>query len=383
MKLINSPGVPAPEYRATLLELAGALIGKSNFTKEDSARADVALRLAEQIGLDGRAKNPEEEARRQVVAHMLKTHRGGIYGRRDLNMLSPTQSISTSVLVAQQFYGMLLVILKAFSALFDPDVVRFWTAGTGAGAALPGIDVTGSPAAKISEGDTDPTDAATVLTGVALPSAPLYRTPLLAVSRELLEDSNFDIAQVLTLVQGLQLGLGIGPDLVTTLLSTALLGATATGSAANTGGSETGANSIGWADLVALRKSVNPAYRIGPKVGWLMNDSTLASLDSLIDKSGRPVLPQIYENGRRVLMGFPVFISPEMPSIGAGAEPVAFGNFDFFVVRTVPDSLVLRILQERYAEYGKIAYFSKLRANGALLGVTSTDSPVKLLANAS
>jgi HK97 family phage major capsid protein len=384
MEVNKTPSVShPPEYRSALLGWAESILHKQNFTHEDKARCDSILALAAQIGPSGelRIDTAEEEKRHAVLCSVLSSHRGPIFGRRDLNLLTNTLSLATSVLVAQQFYSELMIALRAFDALFDPRVVRFWDSDTGAPAPLPSLDVTSSTATQVSEGATDPTDANTVIQAIALASAPLYRTPLLVVSVELLQDSKFDIANALTFVQGIQFGLGIGPDLVTALLSGATLGCTAVGCKGNTGGSnQTGANSIGWFDLITLRTSVDAAYRTGPKVGWGMNDNTLAFLDSLSDEVGHPIFPQVYnQDGRRMLMGYPVFLMPSMPNIGANNTPVVFGNFDYFVVRVSRDALVLRILQERYAEVGKVAYFSKIRANGALLAAHA--NPIKYLQN--
>jgi HK97 family phage major capsid protein len=87
------------------------------------------------------------------------------------------------------------------------------------------------------------------------------------------------------------------------------------GSSESAGGSETGANSVGWTDLVALRRGVNPAYRAAQKVFWAVNDHTLSSLDGILDKQGRPIIhPQYSPDGRRLLLGFPVEFAPRCPT---------------------------------------------------------------------
>lgn len=385
--------IPDPAlYRRQLVELAGGLVEKNSFSREDSARVSSLLQLSREVGELGaeRQAGPRKEsAEHRMLSLTLAAHNGYLVARRDLAIADPTLDVATSVLTAQLYFKELCVALSTLDALFDPDVCTRWESPTGSPLPLPGIDVLNSAAQIEPEGVVNLSDATAQINAVGLPAAPTYRTPMLLISRELFEDTAFDIAEVLIMVHGLQFGLGIGPNLVSALLGAAVTGATAKGSSSSTGGSETGANSIGWADLIAVRRSVQPAYRIGPKCGWLLNDNTLASLDSQLDKSGRPIFPQIYnEDGRRVLQGFPVFICPSMSDIGAGKTPIAFGNCAYFVTRIVKESVIIRVLRERYALSGQVGYFAKVRCNGALLGCVThgspaeADSPVKLLANA-
>jgi HK97 family phage major capsid protein len=369
-------------YRKTLVDLAGALCGKTNFTKEDSSRVSSLLDLSREVGtLSGehrtgpREKSPEHRALNGILA----SRNGYLFGARSLAISDPTISLQTSVLTAQQYYRELCIALQTVDSLFDADVCTLWESPAGSPVPLPGINVLDAAAVQEAEGQVNLTDATIEINAVGLPAAPTFRTPVLLVSRELFEDTAFDIAEVLTMVHALQFGLGIGPSLVAALLAASKTGTIASGSASSSGNSdETGGTSVGWADLIALRKIVQPVYRLGPKCGFLMNDNTLASLDSQLDKSGRPIFPQNYnEDGRRVLQGFPVFISPSMPDIGPGNTPIAFGNFRYFVTRIVAESIIIRVLQERYALSGQIGYFAKLRCNGALLGCVMHGSPAE------
>lgn len=375
--------IPDPAlYRRQLIELAGGLVEKSAFTREDSARVSSLLQLSREVGELGgeqRAGPRKESPEHRMLALTLASRNGYITGRRDLAIADPTLDLDTSVLVAQLYYQELCIALATVDALFDPRVCTRWESPTGSPLPLPGINVLDTAAQIEPEGAVNPTDVAVEINAVGLPAAPTYRTPMLLVSRELFEDTAFDIAEVLTMTHALQFGLGIGPDLVATLLAATVNGVTASGSEPQTGdNSQTAANSIGWQDLIELRTQVQPAYRIGPRVGWMMNDNTLASLDSQCDKAGRPIFPQIYnEDGRRVLQGFPVFISPSMPDIGPGNVPVMFGNMAYFIVRIVKESIVIRVLRERYALSGQVGYFAKVRCNGALLGCVTHGSPAE------
>jgi HK97 family phage major capsid protein len=365
--------------RDDLLRHAHLLITKSDFTHEDNARANALMSLAEKLG-DGKPALPGDGAETRALTTYLRT--GKIEGR-DLGVGTPTQTTATNVLVQQGFYDKLAVALKAYDALFNDDVAEVIETDTGAPLVYPSLDDTANAAQVVTEGDADPTNVDPI-TAATLGTPSTYRTGLIKCSRELAEDSRIPIADILAQAFAIRIGRGVGPALVSALLSAAKVGPTANGSAANSGGSETGVESIGWTDLVDLVKSVDPAYRSARKCGWLMNDDTLLALDSVITKQGLPMVKPLYDaEGRRLLLGYPVGICPSMPDIGAGKTPIAFGATGYFITRLVRNSTRIAVLEERFAELGQIAYRAQTRANGTLLAVTSTNSPVKLLQNAS
>jgi HK97 family phage major capsid protein len=370
--------------RETLLRHAHLLISSEKFDHEANARANALMTLAERIAphSNGLAGDPELRSFECSI-------RGLRYGdgttvikfeRRDMGVSTPGAG---GDFVPQGFRDLLEVALKAYDALFDRQVVTLWETKNGAPAKLPALDDTQSAATIIGEGQQSVVgDATLTAQQTSLASAPTWRSGLIKISQELLQDSAFPILDMLAAAFAVRLARGVGASLVSTLLSAALPGPTAIGSGASTGGSETGADSVGYQDLVALRKSVNPAYRAAQKVFWVMNDNSLGALDSILDKSGRPVIhPQYDANGRRLLLGYPVAICPSMPDIGPSATPIAFGALGYFIFRTVPEAMRVVPYTERYADYGQIALETRLRGNACLLSV-GTDSPVKTLVNA-
>lgn len=363
--------------------LADSLLKKGTFSHEDNARVAQLLRYAELTSGESRFSNPgaDQETRgRKLLKAVLRTYNGEL---RNLGLSSATTSQATADLVKQEFYDTLTHALAQTDELFNPQVTTRWESDTGAPAPLPWLDDTAEAAAAVAEGGSDPTSVDPVIHGVALPTPSTYRTGMIPISRELVQDSAFDPAIFLAKSFAVRFARGVGPDLVTSLLANAKVGATAAGSATNTGGAETGTDTIGSQDLINLRKSVNPAYRKGPNVGWILNDNTLSYVDGLLTKQGAPVFPENYDqNGRRVLCGFPVFVCPSMPDLATGQKTIAFGNLSYFVLRIVKGYASVAVLQERYAEQGLVAYHASIRANGKLLGVSATDSPVKVIAQA-
>jgi hypothetical protein len=321
---------------------------------------------------------PAEDAELRLFA------RTGNFERRDLT------SSTAGVFIPEAFNAMTWDAMRAYDAIFDDGFSTLVETDDGAAYDLFQIDDTETAASIVGEGtgssEVDPT-----LFKVQLAQAPVWDSKVVAISYALLQDSAVDFPAMLAKALGLRLARGISPSLISTLLASADLGATANGDP-NTSGA-TGANSIGYADLISLRTSVNPAYRASGKCGWLMNDDTLAALDSLTDKNGRPILPQTYVDGQRVIMSYPVGICPSLPDIGHDATPILFGALGYFAVRVVKDGgekesgRLIRIKEAAgYPENLLVGFKSFLRCNGALLAAQSgsplaSDSPVKYLQN--
>lgn len=353
--------------RDTLLAEATLLVRKDAFSREDSARANALMSLAERLGPGNGAGSPEARALDKFI-------RGKEY--RDEQVVGDAGLGGN--LVAQAFLGKMFEELAAYDAIFDPEVTTRVTPDTGAPLPLPAPDDTSNAAVLVSEkilGDRN-TVKFDVKTLPQLEAS--YRTGLVAVSKELLQDSGYDISGYLARAFALRFALGIGPDLVDALLADAMLGATATGD--ENASSPEPTLQIGYSDLLALRKSVNPAYRASAKCGWLMNDDTLTDIDELRDLQGRPIFRHDFNAaGNRTIFGYPVYLCPSMPTKAAGEKPIAFGALDYFVVRVVKPLFAFMRLDELVIEYGLVGFTGLLRCDGGLVRASNADSPVKYL----
>jgi hypothetical protein len=367
--------------------LEAAMDGKTDTEKA----AIIAAHLGEPISVrrtSMRAIPYTDAERRELRNYLLK----GSYQRRDL-----TTGGAAGGFIPETFNSHVFEAIKVYDQLFDEEVTTHIETDTGAALDLFGIDDTLSAATIPGEGVASSSQDPASLQKLQLADAPTWDSGVVACSLAFLQDQKADVPGLLARSFGIRLARGIGKSLVSTLQSAAILGATAQGDVNNS--DATGADSIGYGDLIALKGSVNPAYRASSKVYWLMNDNTLTALDGLVDQAGRPIIHPVYVNGRRILLGFPVAISPSLPDIGSGAIPIYFGAFDRFVVRTVEtggndvtnadNGRLVRLWEvPGYAEKLLVGFKSFLRANGGLLDVTdngspaSPDSPIKYLQNA-
>lgn len=202
-------------------------------------------------------------------------------------------------------------------------------------------------------------------------------TGLIPISLELLQDSAFNLEAFLTQAFAVRLGRGYeyyltqgtGVNQPSGILpQIAASGATpqvAAGSSTNDGTGNTGANSIGYQDIINLIHSVDPTYRSSAK--FMFHDQTLRFLRTLLDKFGRPYWqPSVKDGQPDTFAGYQYVINQSFPQIAASATTIAFGDWSKFLVRKVKDLQVLR-LDERFADYGQVAYIAFSRIDSKLI----------------
>ena len=135
---------------------------------------------------------------------------------RDLTEGSPQVTQTASAIVQAEFYKQLVKAMKAYDPLFD--VASVIQSTNGASMLVPLVDDTGNAATVVAEAgqesETDPTTA-----GVQVPTASTYRTNLVKVSLELLQDSAFDSSDYLARSFAIRLARGIGAGIVSTALA--------------------------------------------------------------------------------------------------------------------------------------------------------------------
>ena len=104
----------------TLLCHAKAIMTKPTYTREDSARVDGLIRMAQV--LQGRSLPTDDSEEFRAVSEIIR------YGstNRDMSLGTLTASTATSVFSHQLFLGKLSQALKAYDALFDPEVVTLY-----------------------------------------------------------------------------------------------------------------------------------------------------------------------------------------------------------------------------------------------------------------
>ena len=266
---------------------------------------------------------------------------------------------------------------KWFAPLTEDGVFTILSTDTGNVIPMPTNNDTGNAATIVGEA-ASVSEVDTTASQIPL-SAYKFTSGEIIASMELLQDSTFDLEPWFAKKFGERFGRayenyltnGSGSSQPTGLLTAiAASGATsiiATGSSANDGTSATGANSIGYADLVNLEHSVDPSYRRGAK--YMFHDTTLSLIKKILDKYGRPLwVAGIGVGEPDTINGYPYVINQSMPQVGSVSEAVTmvFGDLTKFIVRKVKPMTMIR-LDEKYAEQGQVAFLAFSRIDSNLL----------------
>lgn len=145
---------------------------------------------------------------------------------------------------------------------------------------------------------------------------------------------------------------------------------------ADTGKTTAANNAITKAELLDTLHSVDPAYRNGPNVAWMMHDNTLSYIRSLdVSTSVAPIWQPSFATGvPPTLLGHPYYINNHFPTIAALADVIAFGDFSKFIIREVQRPS-MAVLNERYMDELARGYVMWCRYDSKLLNTAA----IKLL----
>ena len=145
---------------------------------------------------------------------------------------------------------------------------------------------------------------------------------------------------------------------------------------AATGKTTASASAITKAELFDLFHSVDPDYRSGSNVIWMLNDSTLNTIRQLdISTSVAPIWQPSFATGQPdTILGRPYVINQDFPVIAASADVIAFGDFSKYIIRQVQRPSMVA-LNERYMDELHRGYVMWCRYDGKLLN----SSAIKLL----
>ena len=185
------------------------------------------------------------------------------------------------------------------------------------------------------------------------------------ISEELLEDNAYDLGNVLidqlgrSLARGEESAFLVGDG---NNKPTGIFNAAGGGQIGVTAASE---DSITADEVLDLIYSLARPYRTNAV--FLTNDSTLAMLRKLKDGNGQYIWqPSLTAGEPDRLLGYSIYTSPFIPSIGAGQPVAAIANLDYYYVadRGVRS---FAVLNELYAMNGQVGYKATERVDGKLI----------------
>lgn len=125
--------------------------------------------------------------------------------------------------------------------------------------------------------------------------------------------------------------------------------------------------------LIDVSESLKQGYRTGAT--WMMNRKTQAAIRKLKSATEELYLwqPSVQAGQPATLLGYPIVTDDNMPDIGAGTFPAAFGNFQrgYLIV----DRAGVRVLRDPFTNKPYVHFYTTKRVGG---GVQSFEA-IKLL----
>ncbi|WP_235816316.1 phage major capsid protein [Phaeovulum vinaykumarii] len=125
-------------------------------------------------------------------------------------------------------------------------------------------------------------------------------------------------------------------------------------------------------DLINLVYKLRAGYRANGT--FVMNSTTAAVVHKLKDAEGRFMWADSLAAGQPArLLGYPVVIAEDMPSIAVGAFPIAFG--DFRAGYTIADRTGVRLIRDEVTRKGYTGFYLSKRVGG----IVTDDAAIKLM----
>ncbi len=188
---------------------------------------------------------------------------------------------------------------------------------------------------------------------------------MLKVSEELLNDSVFNLEKYIAKEfarrigakeeEAFVIGDGVGkPTGILNVTGGAQLGVTAAGSTAITAD-----------EVIDLYYSLKSPYR--KNAVFVMNDATVKAIRKLKNGSGDYLWqPSITANTPDTILNKPIKTSAYVPTLSAGAKPIAFGDFSYYWIADRQGRSFQR-LNELFAATGQVGFKAMQRVDGKLV----------------
>ncbi len=122
---------------------------------------------------------------------------------------------------------------------------------------------------------------------------------------------------------------------------------------------------VGPADtLIDALYKLKKGYRRNAR--WMLNSNTLAAVRKWKDADGRYVWSPALEAGEpALLLGYPTLDNEDMPDVGAGTVPIAFGDWQrgYYIV----DRMGVRMLRDPFTNKPYVGFYTTKRVGGMLV----------------
>jgi HK97 family phage major capsid protein len=125
---------------------------------------------------------------------------------------------------------------------------------------------------------------------------------------------------------------------------------------------------IGYADIVKLVTSLDPAYSADAVLTY--NTTTQGAVAEILDGNGRPIFNAYTDAPGTVgqILGHKVFLNQYLPNVAAGNVAIQYGDFkQGYTFREVNPGIRVKFLDQLYMAQNQVAYVAFARAGGVVL----------------
>lgn len=248
------------------------------------------------------------------------------------------------------------------------QVCRIIRTASGNAMPFPKVDDTSNTGALLAEATTIGTSVDPTFSTVVF-DAYKYSSKAILVSAELLEDSAFNVGAEVGSLLGERLGrimathdtTGTGSAQPNGIVTASTTGVTAASTTAFTAD-----------EVISLQHKLDPAYRSGPSVGWMMHDAVLAYIRKLKDANGVYLWqPGLQAGNPDRLLGSPIAINQAMDSaFTTGKKLLLYADFSKYILRDVSQLRFYR-LEERYRDTDQTGFVAFMRHDADTVQATA------------
>lgn len=263
--------------------------------------------------------------------------------------------------VPRQLANEIVTSLKDFGG--PREVATVLSTASGAPLSFPTVNDTSNTGALLPE--HDPATDLDLVFGEVVLGAYTYTSRAIKVGRALMQDTAFDMEGYIRERFVERIGRATTAHYTTGNGSTQPQGVVSAAAAGFTAGSGN-QNTISYPFLLQTEHALDPAYR-RRGARWMMNDSTLRAIKTLVDGQQRPLwLPGIAVREPDTILGYQYTINQDMANLGASNKPIVFGDFSKYLIRDVLDMTFIR-MEEAYAANFQVGFVGFMRTDAKLL----------------
>jgi HK97 family phage major capsid protein len=193
---------------------------------------------------------------------------------------------------------------------------------------------------------------------------------LALISRSLINRTDIDVVPFVVSEIAKALAYKLETELLNNANSSVGSGATKLGGLANASLSLTAATAgaIDSSELVKLQIKVPQVYQ--QNCAWIMHPNTLAYVQSLKATTGQFLMGNtLSEDGIYRILGKPVYVSDQMPQMGAGNAEIFYGDFSGLHMK-MAQGVQIQVYNERYVDQYAVGILGVVECDSAIIEPT-------------